>query len=207
MIQVVAHRGIWADPASQNSLDAIARSFELGFGVETDVRDHDGVAVIAHDPPTSTCLALADIMALPFANERHLFLNIKSDGLAPLLASRAWGPNAWFFDMSVPQMVVFARERLPFLSRISDIEVNPVLVDQAAGLWVDALMEEWLDAQHVRAITGLASNVAFVSPELHGRDPGAMWSLLRREMPAATTVSICTDLPMEARAFFNGASN
>ena len=48
---IISHRGYWKEPAEKNQPVAFHRSFDLGFGTETDLRDNTGQLVIAHDMP------------------------------------------------------------------------------------------------------------------------------------------------------------
>ncbi|MDL0110362.1 MULTISPECIES: hypothetical protein [Campylobacter] len=43
MIEILAHRGFWREKNEQNSLASLAKAFEMGFGIETDLRDGGGV--------------------------------------------------------------------------------------------------------------------------------------------------------------------
>ena len=40
---ILAHRGLWRDKPERNTRNAFQLAFEGGYGVETDVRDQDGV--------------------------------------------------------------------------------------------------------------------------------------------------------------------
>ena len=50
---VLSHRGYWKTPAEKNTAAAFRRSFDLGFGTETDVRDRGGELVIATTRPAA----------------------------------------------------------------------------------------------------------------------------------------------------------
>ncbi len=41
-MQILAHRGFWREKKEQNSLASLAKAFEMGFGIETDLRDGGG---------------------------------------------------------------------------------------------------------------------------------------------------------------------
>ena len=201
-MQILAHRGYWQRPDEKNSRRAFLRSFELGFGVETDVRDLAGNLVIAHDPPLPTCLHLIDFLGLPGASQQPLALNIKSDGLAELLKTAMQGIQNWFvFDMSVPDMRDHLRVGNPVFTRMSEIERNPLLPDQAMGVWLDAFENEWYSMDIVSDLLQRKKKVCIVSPELHGRNEVALWSSLRR-LSGARDLMICTDYPEKAREFF-----
>ncbi len=51
MIEIISHRGFWKKSNEENSLKAFEESLSNGFGIETDIRDHDGNLVISHDIP------------------------------------------------------------------------------------------------------------------------------------------------------------
>ena len=102
---VLSHRGYWTSREQRNTREAFLRSFSLGFGTETDVRDRAGTLVISHDPPVGGEMTLDEFLALPGALEVPLAINVKADGLAETLgaAMAAAGHRDWFaFDMSVP---------------------------------------------------------------------------------------------------------
>ncbi|HEC1569936.1 TPA: hypothetical protein R1X71_000931 [Campylobacter upsaliensis] len=42
-MQILAHRGFWREKNEQNTLASLAKAFEMGFGIETDLRDGGGV--------------------------------------------------------------------------------------------------------------------------------------------------------------------
>lgn len=41
-MKLLAHRGFWQEKEEQNSLIALQKSFEMGLGIETDLRDRGG---------------------------------------------------------------------------------------------------------------------------------------------------------------------
>ncbi|EHZ0305119.1 hypothetical protein K4888_001154 [Campylobacter upsaliensis] len=48
-MQILAHRGFWREKKEQNSLASLAKAFEMGFGIETDLRDGGGNLLLSHD--------------------------------------------------------------------------------------------------------------------------------------------------------------
>lgn len=206
-MRILSHRGYWLDQAERNTEAAFARSFALGFGTETDLRDHEGRLVVAHDPPMGGEMPIEALLALLPDPDMMLAVNIKADGLAAMLATamRDAGHRAWFtFDMSVPDMVAHRRLGLPYFVRASDFEPEPgPLAADAAGVWLDAFGAEWWDAATVQALAAATrgGQVCVVSPELHGRAPQAAWRALRpvADIPG---LMLCTDLPEHAARFF-----
>lgn len=55
---ILSHRGYWLKESEKNSIAAFKRSFSMGFGTETDVRDRDGQLVISHDSANRQCVTL-----------------------------------------------------------------------------------------------------------------------------------------------------
>ena len=50
-IKIIAHRGFWKIESEKNTMLALERAIENGFGFETDLRDYAGKLVISHNPP------------------------------------------------------------------------------------------------------------------------------------------------------------
>ncbi|EAH9987818.1 hypothetical protein E0F82_07000 [Campylobacter upsaliensis] len=49
-MQILAHRGFWREKNEQNTLASLAKAFEMGFGIETDLRDGGGGnLLLSHD--------------------------------------------------------------------------------------------------------------------------------------------------------------
>ena len=84
-MKIISHRGYWKRLAEQNTIKAFQRSFALGFGTETDIRDLQGELVVSHDMPKGDEMRLEKFLALVSsyedAHSLTLALNIKSDGL------------------------------------------------------------------------------------------------------------------------------
>lgn len=207
-MKVLSHRGYWKTVAEKNTPAAFERSFSLGFGTETDLRDLAGELVVSHDPPALGTLAADDLLAI---HQRHdamlpLALNIKADGLQSLLLSRLERLpklDAFVFDMSIPDAIQWLKVGVPVFTRHSDVEPEPVLYGSAAGIWLDAFHDDWWDGAVIARHLDAGKRVCIVSPELHRRDHRAVWERLANEdLPSNGTVMICTDLPEEAREYF-----
>lgn len=201
-MEIISHRGYWLEPAEKNSRAAFERTLKAGFGTETDVRDLAGVLVVSHDPPTGGEMAWSELVAMFEGSGLPLAVNVKSDGLAPqLVQAFAESATPWFaFDMSGPQTVVFARQGLPFYTRHSDVEPEPILYAEAAGVWLDAFTnEQWIRPEVVRRHLDAGKAVCVVSSELHGRDPAALWDRLAG-LTGEGRVTLCTDRPEDAKA-------
>jgi hypothetical protein len=206
MMNVLSHRGCWADVSEKNTTLAFERSFALGFGTETDVRDRDGRLVISHDMPDADALsfeAYLDCLARQATRPLLQAINIKSDGLAAALA-RAMKDvdHPWFvFDMSLPDTLGQLRAGNPVYLRMSEYEAIPAALEsRIKGVWLDAFERTWYGVDTIAALLERGLAVCVVSPELHKRDDHIdQWTALRalREHPA---LSLCTDLPEQARA-------
>jgi hypothetical protein len=203
---VLSHRGYWKEPAEKNGPVAFQRSFDLGYGTETDVRDLHRRLVIAHDPPDGSEMMVDALLDLLAGRDLPLAMNIKADGNAQALHDlmRARGVKDWFtFDMTVPELVVQLRLGLPAFTRASEYEQPCPCYDRAAGVWVDGFERTWFTAATLETFLRDGKRVAVVSPELHGRDPMDLWPILRRSAIAAhPALMLCTDLPERASAYF-----
>ncbi|MFZ5830262.1 MAG: hypothetical protein ACOY3P_09240, partial [Planctomycetota bacterium] len=135
-----------------------------------------------------------------------LALNVKSDGLhAPVaeILERHNLTGAFVFDMSIPDTVGYWRAEVPFFTRRSEYESNPVLLAPAAGIWLDSFESDWYDPPLVEGYLAQGKCVAVVSPELHGRDHLPMWRAMRTAgLHRRRELLLCTDHPLAAREFF-----
>jgi len=217
-MMILAHRGLWSDPAERNSLQALTKALEAGFGLETDIRDLDGSLVISHDPPKSGAILLADLLARYNAYPKSgiLALNIKADGLHVALAEALdrykVGADRYFtFDMAVPDALGYLRRKMPCFTRQSEIEPVPAFADRASGVWLDCFESDWITRKDVLSHCMAGQRVALVSSELHGREFRPAWQewreayrLLRRD-GFGGRMMLCTDHPFEARTYFDAA--
>ncbi len=203
---ILSHRGYWRDGGEKNQPVAFQRSFDLGFGTETDIRDRAGELVISHDMADASAMLLASLLDILNGRGLPLALNIKSDGLARALQTqlRDWGASNWFtFDMSVPEAVVQIRLGLPVFTRASEYERRPALYDQAIGVWVDGFVSDWFTEADIAGFLHDGKRVAIVSSELHGRCHLALWArLLASQNKDNPELMLCTDLPEDACSFF-----
>ncbi len=206
-MQVISHRGYWKTANEKNTRTAFARSFGLGYGTETDVRDLNGQLVISHDMPTHPVMTLSEYLADLRSFDHHgglvQALNIKSDGLAKELAVKMKNSvQPWFvFDMSVPDMIQHIRVGNPTFARMSEYEQLPTgFLGQIKGIWLDAFVSTWYSMDVVKSILDQGLQVCIVSPELHGRaDPANLWNALRG-LAEHENLILCTDLPEDASA-------
>lgn len=202
---VVSHRGWWRTPDEKNSPLALSRSFDAGWGVETDLRDAGGRIVISHDMPSGGEQSLEQFLRLPRPPGLPLALNIKADGLATLVADAlaAWGrdDDTFVFDMAVPDARAYYAAGVPVFARMSEVERDPPWLDRSAGVWLDAFDGEWWDSALIEGLSAGGKRVCIVSPELHGRPHLELWAQLReiRDIPG---LMLCTDHPDVATDYF-----
>lgn len=210
-MNILAHRGFWVCAEEKNTIVAFERALELGFGIETDVRDFNGELVISHDVPLKPALFYRDFVDILNKYPKQIIaMNIKADGLQSFLADFDVEDCAdiFYFDMSVPDTIGFNKSKLPFFTRFSDLESAPALLDEASGVWLDNFSSEKLDEEWLNRFLTLNKKVALVSPELHGFDYSSYWNSLKVILAKLNgveknLVSLCTDYPTKAREFFN----
>jgi hypothetical protein len=203
-MKIISHRGYWQTADEKNTSVAFARSFSLGFGTETDVRDSGGGLVISHDMPVNPAMSMERYLN-DLAQFQHdglvQALNIKSDGLAALLASHMRAcAHPWFvFDMSIPDMVQHIRAGNPCFARMSEYETFPLaFVGAIKGIWLDAFESTWYSTGVIQSLLDRGLQVCVVSPELHCRpDHEELWRDLR-SISANENLILCTDLPEAA---------
>ena len=142
---VLSHRGYWKQKAEKNEPVAFHRSFDLGFGTETDVRDRLGELVISHDMAGADAMTLPQLLEIVNGRPLPLALNIKADGLAELLAAQMRGVDrrTWFtFDMSIPDMRHHLRVGNPVFARLSETESICGGLKHSEGIWVAAIEKD-----------------------------------------------------------------
>jgi hypothetical protein len=207
-VKILSHRGYWKTLEERNSPIAFERSFWLGFGTETDVRDCAGKLVISHDMPSGTEMSLESFLEIYCRYDKTLplALNIKSDGIALKLADilKHYDIQNWFtFDMSVPDHRVQLKGQVPAFARMSEYEPWGRLVIESSGIWLDAFENTWYNATQLAEWLESGKHICIVSPELHKRAHTPLWQLLRSHgLHRAPNLMLCTDLPEEAAQFF-----
>lgn len=205
---VLSHRGYWKTPAEKNAEVAFRRSFDMGFGTETDVRDLAGELVISHDPPVGGEMPFERFLELLGDRDLPLAINVKADGLAAKIAAALATTKLtqWFvFDMSIPDTLAQLKAGNPVFSRVSEYEAEPAFGERAAGIWLDAFLGDWWTPRMIDTWTETGKTVCVVSPDLHKRDPLPCWRVLHSySFPQPARVLLCTDRPEEARGLFGG---
>lgn len=207
-MQILSHRGYWQNIQERNTKKAFERSFESGFGTETDLRDICGKIVISHDMPKGDEITFEELLKIMHGRNLPLALNIKADGQIDeilRLMAKYGHTNYFTFDMSIPDMVVQLKKGAKVFTGLSDILKEPVLLDKACGVWLDAFNSDWYDCNIIDALLKEKKAVCIVSADLHGRDTFKQWQMLKQyDNIKAEKLFLCTDKPSEALKFFEG---
>ncbi|WP_038903347.1 hypothetical protein [Dickeya zeae] len=206
-MKIISHRGYWKDAKEKNTLEAFSRSFDKGFGTETDIRDYKGKLVISHDVPDENCILLSDFFQCLAGRNLTLALNIKADGLRDLLVKEMESfniTNAFVFDMSVPdQKLYYEQSAVRVYTRMSEQERYPAFYQESNGVWLDSFFEHWYDETDIEKILSDGKELCIVSPELHKRNHLDFWGNLKeRGISDSDKVVLCTDFPEDAVTFF-----
>jgi glycerophosphoryl diester phosphodiesterase len=208
MMEIISHRGYWREIQEKNTKTAFIRSFEKGYGTETDLRDFNGEIVISHDIPNDNAILLSDFFKIykSSGKSEKLALNIKSDGLQKKLLSELINyqiANYFVFDMSIPDTIGYINDNINFFSRQSEHELNPVFYDKCKGVWLDAFEGIWYESKLILEHLKNNKQVALVSPELHKRDTSDLWKMLKsNNIHLEKDLILCTDHPEEAFNYF-----
>ena len=211
-MEIIAHRGLWKIPEEKNTLKSLYLALEKGYGVETDVRDLNGKLVISHDMPIAeSAIFLEDFLSYYSINgfASTLALNIKSDGLQVKLKQMLaeYAVEKYFvFDMSIPDTYGYLDERMITFIRRSEVESYCNLASCAQGIWLDELRGPWVSKKILLEILEQEKNLCIVSAELHKRDHADQWDLIQSVLETLQLPEgfmICTDMPNEAKGYFN----
>ena len=195
---ILAHRGEWGEQVIANSTQSLKNAFLHGYGVETDIRDLDGVLVISHDPCKGSEYDGFDKF---LRKENRIAINIKSDGLVPLLESARDLINtskSFVFDCSFPELLKFKHAGIDHAIRISEFEKE--LSWEPNYIWLDAFESDWwLNDKTTLDLIGKIPTVV-VSPELHKRDHSKVWQRVLELRSTGLDISVCTDFPNQLAA-------
>lgn len=204
---ILSHRGLWYDFTNEsNKRIAFERSFKMGFGTETDLRDICGKIVISHDMPKGNELTFRELLEMMNGRNLPLALNIKADGQADeiLRILDEYGHTNYFtFDMSIPDMVFQMNKNLNVFTGKSDILKEPVLLEKAKGVWLDSFYSEWFEESDVTELLNQGKKICIVSADLHKRDISEQWNKLKNfSVVKDSNLMLCTNVPEKAALFF-----
>lgn len=204
---ILSHRGLWYDFANEsNKSIAFERSFKIGFGTETDLRDICGKIVISHDMPRGNELTFRELLEIMNGRNLPLALNIKADGQADeiLKILHEYNHTNYFtFDMSIPDMVFQMNKNLNVFTGKSDILKEPVLLEKAKGVWLDSFYSEWFEESDVAELLNQGKKICIVSADLHKRDVSEQWNKIKNFSGIEdNNIMLCTNEPEKAAQFF-----
>lgn len=206
-MKYLAHRGIWNSNEEKNTKEAIMLSILSGFGFETDIRDYIGRLVISHEIANHKSINLESLKIPELEHTQLLAWNVKADGLIPLI-NLNFDKNllscSVFFDMSIPETIIYNKNKLPYLVRLSEYESLSDLYYEAKGVWIDSFHRNWYNLKFLENILSDKKLVVIVSPELHKRDHLDLWNSLKKDgLHLKDDVYLCTDYPKIAKEFFD----
>lgn len=190
---IFSHKGIWHNDVP-NSTSAIIKSIDLGFSVEIDIREQNGKVVISHDIALNkSCPSFMDF----FPNTSRFAVNLKSDGLIPLINRNLLEESDYFFfDGSIPEIFKYKKEGFKTAVRLSEYEKQVPWVSNI--IWLDSFHSDWWLNTKTLDMYSEKSELVIVSPELHGRPPEKAWENIANKIRSGNkNLSICTDYPEE----------
>ena len=205
-LEILAHRGQWSSHEDQNSLSALTRALESGFGVETDIRASDDDLIIQHDAfPNKTKLKLKDFFDKynTIKSKGTLALNIKSDGIygeLQKLLKLYYINNYFVFDMSIPELIQYKKLQLNVFYRKSMIEDCCAVESKFHSVWLDMNLNDkkfqhTLDSLY--KLMNLHEKTIIVSPELHGLSTRQELFSIVKKVSDKGRLGVCTDHPEE----------
>ena len=207
-MKIISHRGYWSNLVGKNTDKAFLRSFQLGYGTETDIRDLHGELVISHDMPLGSEMRFEEFLHLTIASKAKypltLALNIKADGLSKAISSaiKCYPQLDFFaFDMSTTDIRAYLDAGIPIFTRMSEVEQQPIWLERASGIWLDSFDSDWFDVAVIQRLLNSGKRVCIVSPELHQRPNEILWQRIK-PLANERELMLCTDFPEKATEFF-----
>lgn len=206
---VLSHRGYWKETHEKNLPISFERSFSLGFGTETDIRDYKGELVISHDIADDKSISVKEMFEIynKYDNTLPLALNVKADGLQVKLKELLEEykiTNYFVFDMSVPDGLQYLKHNIKAFTRESEYEKFPSFYDEAYGIWLDEFQGHWITKEVIEKHIKNNKQICIVSPDLHKREYKKEWQHykdIEKEL-SIDNLMICTDYPEIAKEFF-----
>lgn len=207
MMKILSHRGWWMDFESEsNKRISFERSFDAGFGTETDLRDICGRIVISHDMPAGDEISFEELLQVMDGRNLPLALNIKADGMSCAVQQllEQYGQTEYFmFDMSIPELVYeIGHTALTVFTGCSDIVKIPPMYKKSAGIWLDSFYKPWYSVERIQGFLEEGKKVCIVSEDLHGRDYNKQWKMLKESgLVDKNDMMLCTNYPEKAKEF------
>jgi glycerophosphoryl diester phosphodiesterase len=203
---IISHRGCWKESYEKNTIQSFINSVRLGFGFETDVRDHNSELVISHDVPGNSNLNLNSALELFESKSLLVAINIKSDGLQDMLqrSLKQFDITKYFvFDMSIPETRRYVNLGFNVFGRQSEFESEIPFYNEIKGVWLDSFESIWYNEELINNHLSNGKQVCIVSAELHNRDYFEHWKFLKSfSLIYNDNIILCTDYPEDALNYF-----
>lgn len=204
-MQIIAHRGFWKTAEEKNSLTALRRAIECGFGFETDFRDYGGRLLISHNPPVGDELSADELFRIYIesGSKETLALNIKADGLQDMMLEllKKYGiENYFLFDMSVCDIIPYIERNMKIASRSSEFEPYLPFYKDCEVVWIDYFDGRTNIIEELCKYIADGKKPCIVSPELHQLPYEPMWHMLKEN--GFMDIMLCTDVPDKAEQYF-----
>lgn len=204
-MRIIAHRGFWKSEAEKNSMRALKRAIENGYGFETDFRDCAGKVVISHNPPTGNEITADEVFKMYAESKSNepLALDIKADGLQDMmitLLKKYNITNYFMVDMSVCDTVVCVEKGIKIASRSSEFEPTLPFYTHSNIIWIDYFDGRTNIIEEINKYIADGKIPCIVSPELHKLPYENMWRTLSK---ISNEFYLCTDYPDKAKKYFN----
>ena len=151
---------------------------ETKYGVEIDLRSHNGEIIVSHDPFTANPIFFDEW--LKFYNHNILILNVKEEGIEKkvlAIVKQHKVENFFFLDQTFPLIVKTLKSGETRTSiRISDYESLSTLERfehlspfKPNWVWIDSLTGNWEHLSYLADIKKMGYRGCLASPELHQR--------------------------------------
>ncbi len=173
----------------------------VAYGVEMDLRLHNGELICAHDPLTPGESFGSWLSAFEHGT---LICNLKEEGIEDLVLEalkNAGIENYFFLDQSFPYLVKYSKnghsKAAVRVSEYESVETALSLAGQVDWVWVDVFTKFPLDADDSRRFKAAGFKFCLVSPELHGRFEQSALDEVKEAMRLINFVpdAVCTKRP------------
>jgi glycerophosphoryl diester phosphodiesterase len=205
-MQIICHRGLWEKKSEQNGNQACLQAALQYDGMEIDLKNLNGKIVLSHDPIVQDHSYTSLESVLKKSPDTFYALNIKEDGLSSelnRLINKYKIKSYMCFDLSGPEIVKYKEQNLVTFDRFGDQDLLPSH-RKIQGVVLDVFKSRNFSKIIKQLKVSPSIPLFIISPELHGQDPINSWKIIRSfEMTHKNPIYLCTDLFLEASAYFN----
>ena len=161
----IAHR--------KNTIDELIET-DLKYGVEIDLRSHNGNIILHHDP-----MSVGEDFDnwLRYYNHNFLILNVKEEGLETSIVKYLYKykiENYFFLDQSIPFLIKHSklcnRQSAARVSEYESIESALRLKNFANWIWLDQFNKFPVNPSEFEILKANKFRICLVSPELQARN-------------------------------------